>query len=267
MTDPADDISTTSAVPADRGQRVLVVDEEPAIVRAVKAGLDARGYKVAVASTGREALECVATNPPAVVLLDLGLPDIDGVEVVRRVREWTWVPIVVLTADGHEQRKVVALEEGADDYVTKPFSMPELLARVRVAIRHHTHRRVGPDESVLVVGDLTIDVARHTCTVGGNVVELTPKEFGFLSLLARWPGRILTHRTILQEVWGAEYVKEVQYLRTYATNIRKKLGEDPERPKLVAKPGVGYTLLEPEPEPGPVSTGQAAPTGSPSGEP
>jgi two-component system KDP operon response regulator KdpE len=225
---------------------VLVVDEEPAIVRAVKAGLEARGYKVAVAITGQDAVSRIASNPPDVVLLDLGLPDIDGLEVVRRVREWTWVPIVVLTADGHEQRKVLALEEGADDYITKPFSMPELLARVKVAIRHHTHRQAGPDESVLEVGDLKIDVAHHTCCVGDREIDLTPKEFGFLSLLARWPGRILTHRMILNEVWGPEYVKETQYLRTYATNIRKKLGDPPDRQRLVAKPGVGYTLLEPE---------------------
>src|SRR6476619_8203626 len=144
--------------PAGEGQRVRVVDEEPAIVRAVKAGLEARGYKVAVAITGQDAISRIASNPPAVVLLDLGLPDIDGLEVVRRVREWTWVPIVVLNADGHEQRKVIALDEGADDYITKPFSMPELLARVKVAIRHHTHRQAAPDESVLEVGDITIDV-------------------------------------------------------------------------------------------------------------
>jgi two-component system KDP operon response regulator KdpE len=225
--------------------RVLVVDEEPAIVRAVKAGLEARGYRVAVASRGLDAVSAIAANPPAVVLLDLGLPDIDGLEVIRRVRQWTWVPIVVLTADGHEQRKVIALDEGADDYITKPFSMPELLARVRVAIRHHTHRQTGPDESVLEVGDLVIDVAHHRCTVGGREVDLTPKEFGFVSLLARWPGRVLTHRMILHEVWGPEYEKETQYLRTYATNIRKKLGDGPDHQRLVAKPGVGYTLLDP----------------------
>jgi two-component system KDP operon response regulator KdpE len=237
----------SDAVSVDR-HRVLVVDEEPAIVRAVKAGLEARGYKVAVATCGLDAVGLVAAHPPAVVLLDLGLPDIDGLEVVRRVRQWTWVPIIVLTADGHEQRKVMALDEGADDYITKPFSMPELLARVRVAIRHQSHRAAGPDESILEVGDLTIDVAHHRCTVGGRAVELTPKEFGFLSLLARWPGRVLTHRMILHEVWGPEYEKETQYLRTYATNIRKKLGDPPERQRLVAKPGVGYTLLDPTDE-------------------
>jgi two-component system KDP operon response regulator KdpE len=142
----------------------------------------------------------------------------------------------------------MALDEGADDYITKPFSMPELLARVRVAIRHHTHRQAGPDESVLEVGDLVIDVAHHRCSVAGRAVELTPKEFGFLSLLARWPGRILTHRMILHEVWGPEYEKETQYLRTYATNIRKKLGDAADRQRLVAKPGVGYTLLDPADE-------------------
>ena len=252
MSGPAATTGATTGAPAGGPppDSVLIVDEEPAIIRAVKAGLEARGYKVRSASTGADAVAEIASHPPTVVLLDLGLPDIDGLEVVRRVREWSWLPIVVLTADGHEQRKVGALDEGADDYITKPFSMPELLARVRVAIRHHHHRRAAPDESVLEVGDLSIDVARHKCSVAGRAVELTPKEFGFLSLLARWPGRILTHRMILSEVWGPEYTKETQYLRTYATNIRKKLGDGPDCQRLVAKPGVGYTLLEPEPQGG-----------------
>lgn len=224
--------------------RVIVVDDDPSICRAVKAGLEARGYQVAVATTGRAAISAIAAKPPDLVLLDLGLPDIDGVDVVSRVREWSDLPIIVLSADGAEHRKVRALDEGADDYVTKPFSMPELLARVRVAERHRTARRAAPDESVYTVGDLTIDVAHHTCTVGGRTVELTPKEFGFVSLLAKWQGRVLTHRMILQEVWGPEYGTETQYLRTYATNIRKKLGDPPGGARLVSKPGVGYVLLD-----------------------
>ena len=187
----------------------------------------------------------IASDPPDLVVLDLGLPDIDGIDVVQRVREWTDVPIIVLSADGNDHRKVRALDEGADDYVTKPFSMPELLARVRVALRHKASRPSGPDESVLVVGDLEIDVAHHTVHVGGKSIDLTPKEFGFLSLLARWPGRVLTHRLILHEVWGPEYTKETQYLRTYATNLRKKLADDPAHPRLIAEPGVGYRLLDP----------------------
>jgi two-component system KDP operon response regulator KdpE len=198
-----------------------------------------------------------------VVLLDLGLPDEDGLTVVRRVREWTDLPIIVLSADGHDGRKVVALDDGADDYVTKPFSMPELLARVGVAMRHRSRTRAVPDDAVLEVGDLRIDVAHHTCTVGGRAVDLTPKEFGFLSLLARWPGRVLTHRMILQEVWGPAYGAETQYLRSYATAIRRKLGDAGERRRLVAEPGVGYRL---QPVGEPIGSPDGDP-GSPDGDP
>jgi two-component system KDP operon response regulator KdpE len=228
--------------------RVLVVDDEPAILRTVRAGLVARGYEVVTCTRGYDAIDAIAVEPPDVMVLDLGLPDIDGVEVCRRIREWSAVPIIVLSADGSDQRKVRALDEGADDYVTKPFSMPELLARVRVALRHRASHTAGPEESVLVVGDLVIDIGRHRVTVSGEEVALTPKEFSFLGLLARWPGRVLTHRTILQEVWGPEYGGETQYLRTYAAAIRKKLGDNPARPRLEAEPGVGYRLLDPTDE-------------------
>jgi two-component system KDP operon response regulator KdpE len=231
---------------ADDGspKRVLIVDEDPSIARALRAGMEARGYIVSVCATCRAAIEEIAARPFDVVLLDLGLPDDDGQTVVRRVREWSTVAIIVLTADGHEQRKVEALDDGADDYITKPFSMPELLARVRVAIRHKSARASGPEDVVLEVGDVTIDISHHTCTVAGAAVDLTPKEFSMLSLLARWPGRVVTHRMILHEVWGPEYVNETQYLRTYATNIRKKLKCDPDHPRLVVEPGVGYRLLD-----------------------
>ena len=226
---------------------VLVVDDEPAILRALGAGLEARGFRVLTAPTGQAAIDVVALEAPDVVVLDLNLPDLDGVEVCRRVREWSDVPIVVLSAEGSEHRKVLALDEGADDYVTKPFSMAELLARVRVALRHRSQGAAAPpvDAAVLVVGDLRLDLARHEVTVGGRAVDLTPKEFAFLALLARWPGRVLTHRAILQEVWGPEYGSETQYLRVYASQIRKKLVEDPDRPRLVTEPGVGYRLLDP----------------------
>lgn len=221
--------------------KILVVDEEPAILRALRAGLEARGYQVEGAVTCSRAIERIAGEAFDVVLLDLGLPDDDGVHVVQRVREWSDVPIIVLTADGHEQRKIVALDEGADDYILKPFSMPELLARIRVALRHRASRPLV-DESVLEVGDLRIDVAHHGCRLGDREIELTPKEFAMLTLLARWPGKVVTHRMILHEVWGPEYVKETQYLRTYATTIRRKLG-DTDHSRLVAEPGVGYRLL------------------------
>jgi two-component system KDP operon response regulator KdpE len=234
---------------------VLVVDDEPAILRAVRAGLEARGYHVRTATTGQGAIDLTALEAPDLVVLDLGLPDIDGVTVCRRIREWSDVPVVVLSADGSDTRKVVALDEGADDYVTKPFSMAELLARLRVALRHRPvtpgWRETGPggapvDESVLEVGDLIVDVARHLVTVGGRTVDLTPKEFAFLALLARWPGRVLTHGAILGKVWGAGYETETQYLRVYASQLRKKLGDDPARPRLVTEPGVGYRLVDPD---------------------
>lgn len=224
--------------------RILVVDEEPAILRALRAGLEARGYEVRPAPTCALALERIASEPFDLVLLDLGLPDDDGVHVVQRVREWSTVPIIVLTADGDETRKVRALDEGADDYVTKPFSMPELLARIRVALRHREAKPSIVDEGVFVVGDVRIDIAHHTCEVAGVPVDLTPKEFGIVSVLARWPGRVVTHRMLLHEVWGPEYVNETQYLRTYATNIRKKLKCDPAHSRLVAEPGVGYRLVD-----------------------
>ena len=224
---------------------VLVVDDEPAILRAVGAGLQARGYRVLTASDGTSALETFGTDPPDVVVLDLGLPDVDGVEVCRQIRRSSSVPVIVLSAEGSDSRKVAALDEGADDYVTKPFSMPELLARVRVALRHREQAK-PENADVLVVGDVHIDLAQHRITVAGRPLDLTPKEFGFLAVLARQPGRVLTHRTILQEVWGPEYGTETQYLRVYASQLRKKMDEDPARPRLVTEPGVGYRLVSRE---------------------
>ena len=223
---------------------VLVVDDEPSILRALTAALDARGYRTVTAATGQAAVEFTTAKSPAVIILDLGLPDMDGVEVCRRIRQWSDTPIIVLTAEGADDRKVTALDEGADDYVTKPFSMPELLARVRVALRHRG-RTGEQDESRFEVGDLVVDVADHSVRLQGATVDLTPKEFDFLALLARHSGRVLTHRTLLQEVWGPGYGTETQYLRVYASQLRKKLGDDPARPRLVTEPGVGYRLVDP----------------------
>jgi two-component system KDP operon response regulator KdpE len=228
------------------GPLALVVDDEPAILRALRAGLEARGYRVRTETSGQGAIDATAVDDPDVVVLDLGLPDIDGIAVCRRIRGWSDVPIVVLSADGSDSRKVEALDEGADDYVTKPFSMAELLARVRVALRHRpSPGSTAVDQAVVEVGDLRIDVARHEVAVGGRRVDLTPKEFAFLLLLARWPGRVLTHGTILAEVWGPGYGTETQYLRVYASQLRKKLDDDPARPRLVTEPGVGYRLVDP----------------------
>jgi len=230
----------------DDGSLVLVVDDEPAITRALTAALQARGYRVITAATASEALRRAATEGPTLVVLDLGLPDLDGLVVCRRIRAWSDVPIIVLTAEGADDRKVAALDEGADDYVTKPFSMPELLARVRVALRHRRPANESLDTSVLEVGDVRIDLASRLVTVGGREVDLTPKEFGFLIVLARHPGRVLTHRMILEEVWGPGYGTESQYLRVYASQLRKKLDDDPATPRLVTEPGVGYRLLDRE---------------------
>ena len=221
--------------------RVLVVDDEPAILRAVRAGLTARDYEVATATTGREALASITTEVPDVVVLDLGLPDIDGIEVCRSVRSWSDVPIIVLSAESTEHRKVMALDEGADDFVTKPFSMPELLARIRVALRHRSQAATDDAAEILEVGSIRIDRPRHTVAVDGTTVDLTPKEFAMLAALARHPGRVLTHRAILHEVWGPGYDTETHYLRVYASQIRKKLGPDAAS-MLIAEPGVGYRL-------------------------
>jgi two-component system KDP operon response regulator KdpE len=236
-----------TATPADAGQRVLVVDDEPAILRALTSALTARGYRVSQAVDGQSAINSVAVDPPDAVVLDLRLPDIDGVEVCRRVRTWSAVPIIVLSADGLDERKVQALDEGANDYVTKPYSTPELLARLRAVLRSASANSVVED-GVLVVGDLRIDLARRTVMVGERVVDFTPKEFAFLALLARYPGRVLTHTAILHEVWGPGYGTETQYLRVYAGQIRKKLDDDMRNPRLVTDLGVGYRL-QPRAEP------------------
>jgi len=225
-------------------QTILVIEDTPAIGRALRAALEARGYRAVVATTGQQGIDGAATNDPAAIILDLGLPDMDGTEVCARIRTWSDVPIIVLTVDDSEYRKVETLDIGADDYVTKPFSTPELLARLRVALRRRREVDGEPSDPVLNVGDIVVDVPHHRVTVAGREVELTPKEFGFLALLARHPGRVLTHRTILQEVWGPEYGSETQYLRVYASQLRKKLGEDPSAPRLVTEPGVGYRLVE-----------------------
>ena len=222
---------------------ILVVDDEPAILRTLKAGLTARGYEVLTATSGREALNVLTAQTPDAVVLDLGLGDMDGVEICRVVRSWSEIPIIVLSAEDSEHRKVVALDEGADDYITKPFSMPELLARVRVALRRRS-AQTTPEDPILECADLRMDLARHTVTFADRPVDLTPKEFAMLAALTRYPGRVLTHRTLLHEVWGPGYDTETHYLRVYASQIRKKLGPDGGR-MLVSEPGIGYRLIDP----------------------
>ena len=234
-------------------ETILLVEDDRAMARIVSAALRARGYKVVVAGTGLGAIAAAERDNPAVVLLDLGLPDIDGIEVCRQLRSWSTVPIIVVSADGADDRKVAALDEGADDYITKPFSTPELLARVRVALRHR--RAAGLiDRTIIDVGDLRIDLARRQVWVGDREVDLAPKEFALLTLLARHAGRVLTHHAILEEVWGADAARETQHLRVYAGMLRKKLHDDPARPRLITEAGVGYRLVDPSDASQPVAS-------------
>ncbi len=227
--------------------RVLVIDDEVAILRALGTGLRARGYDVLVARTGEEGLSVAALEAPDVVVLDLGLPDLDGVEVCRRLRAWTDMPVIVLSAHGAEARKVDALDEGADDFITKPFGMAELEARLRVALRHHTRPSLPADDPVVEVGPLRVDLARREVEVDGRPVELTAREFDFLAFLARHPGKVVTHRMLLEEVWGPEFGTEIHYLRVYASRLRRKLENDRGEPHLLrTSPGVGYQLVAPD---------------------
>jgi two-component system KDP operon response regulator KdpE len=225
-----------------------VVEDEPAVAEVVATALRARGYEVAVAVTGRDALEQVSLHEPDVVLLDLWLPDVDGIEVCRRLRRWFRNPILVVTADGDEDRKVTALDAGADDYLTKPFSMRELLARLRVALRHRQVLAETHGPSPLHVGDLVVDPHGHIATVGGMPLKLARKEFALLALLARNRGRVLTHEALLSRVWGTSDLTRSERLRVQVTQLRKKLGEGPQRPRIINEAGVGYRMVEPDAE-------------------
>lgn len=221
--------------------RVLVVDDEPALARALAINLRSAGWEVVTAADGRAALEAAATTHPDVVLLDLGLPDLDGVEVIAGLRGWSSVPIVVLSARQHGQDKVAALDLGADDYVTKPFAMNELLARLRAAVRRGAE--VAPTPASVEVGDWVVDLARKRVTVAGVDVRLTPTEWAFLELLARNVGRLVGREQILREVWGPGYLHETHYLRVYAAQLRRKLEADPAHPRhLITSAGLGYVL-------------------------
>ena len=218
--------------------RVLVVDDEPQIRKALGVNLKARGYDVDTAASGEEALAAVAARHPDAVLLDLGLPGIDGVEVIEGLRGWTSVPVIVLSVRGEESDKVAALDAGADDYVTKPFGMDELLARLRVVLR-----RQHPDaeDPVVTTEHFVIDLAAKRATVDGEDVRLTPIEWGLVERLARNPGRLVTQRQLLQEVWGPQYEHETNYLRVHLANVRRKLEPEPSRPRyFLTEPGMGY---------------------------
>jgi two-component system KDP operon response regulator KdpE len=222
------------------GNRILVVDDEPGLAHALAITLRASGWDVATAADGAGALASAATRLPDVVLLDLGLPDISGVDVIVALRAWTRVPIVVLSARQHGEDKVEALDAGADDYVTKPFAMNELLARLRAAVRRSAQPTDG-DEAVVEAGDLTIDLSRRQVLRHGVEVKLTPTEWAMLEVLVRNRGRLVPRRQLLQEVWGPAYSDETNYLRVYSAQLRRKLEDDPAAPRhLITAPGMGY---------------------------
>jgi len=215
------------------------VDDEPQIRRALRTSLEAHGYDVAAVGTGEEGVVGVAETAPDLVLLDLGLPDMDGAEVVRRVRAFSNVPVIILSVREGSHDKVGALDAGADDYVTKPFAMEELLARARAALRRRASEEPAPPS--LTFGDLRVDLARRLVTRGGDAVHLTPTEYGLLEALVSNPGKLLTHGWLLRKVWGQGYGSETSYLRTYVRALRKKLGDDAAAPALIlTEPGVGY---------------------------
>jgi two-component system KDP operon response regulator KdpE len=224
---------------------VLVVEDEPQLRRFIRAALDANGYRVLEASRASEVVALITSHNPALVLLDLGLPDGDGIDLTRALREWTTVPIVVLSARGREEDKVAALDAGADDYLTKPFGMNELLARMRVALRRRPSADEPAVERAYTFGDLVIDIVRREVRLGEDELHLTPIEYKLLLLLARNAGRVLTHQQILKDVWGPAYATRTHYVRVHMAELRKKIERDPARPKLiVTEPGVGYRLRE-----------------------
>jgi two-component system KDP operon response regulator KdpE len=238
--------------------KVLLIDDDPALLRVLRIALTATGYEVVTSSNGADGVSQAALSAPDAVVLDLGLPDADGVEVCRAIREWSAAPIIVLSADGTEDRKVEALDAGADDYMTKPFGMNELSARLRVAGRHRTLALGGGAANGVAgaggtgelpeieVGPLKLDLVHHEATLAGRPVDLTRREFAFLAFLARHAGHICTHRMILEAVWGSRYPADARYLREYVYRVRKKLGDE-DGTVLCTKPGIGYQLVLPGP--------------------
>ena len=223
------------------GSPVLIVDDELSIRRFLRISLETNNYRVHEAENGRDALAKAAQVRPEVIILDMNLPDMEGVEVLRRLREWTSTPVIILSVRDADRDKVAALDAGADDYLTKPFSTDELMARMRVARRHAQPAQAEP---ILTFGEVQIDLARRVVTRAGEPVKLTPTEYALLRLLVQHAGRVLTHRQILKQVWGPQYADETHYLRVYFAQLRQKLEENPALPRLiVTEPGVGYRLV------------------------
>ena len=224
-----------------RNPVVLVIDDEVQIRRLLRITLEANGYKVIETAGGKDGLVEAATRRPDIVILDLGLPDMEGVAVLKRLREWSRVPVVVLSVRDRDEDKIAALDAGADDYVAKPFSTPELLVRLRVALRH---AQPAQEETVFQMGDLTVDLAGHQVAVKGCEVRLTATEYALLRLLVRHAGKVLTHRQILTEIWGPNAVEQTHYLRVYMARLREKIESVPSRPTLLlTEPGLGYRLV------------------------
>ena len=225
---------------------VLVIEDEAPMLRFLRPALEAHGFRLADAATGAEGLKQAAMRSPDLVVLDLGLPDMDGLEVTKRLREWSAVPIIVLSARGQERDKIAALDAGADDYVTKPFAVGELMARLRVALRHSAREGHAAQEPVIAIGPLSIDPERRRVLLEGAEVRLTPIEYKLLIALARFPGRVQTHSQLLTRVWGPGYANQHHYLRVYMAQLRHKLERDPSRPELLlTEAGVGYRLRDP----------------------
>ena len=234
----------TLARMAELRANILIIEDDPALQKFLRVTLESQNYNILMAARGEEGLRHAAVGQPDLVILDLGLPDLDGIEVTRRLREWTAVPIIVVSARGKEQDKVVALDAGADDYLTKPFGVGELLARVRVALRHSAAANQETGEPIFTAGELHVDLAQRQVAVAGKPVHLTPNEFRLLAILVKNAGKVLTHRQLLRDVWGPGSGNETHYLRVYMNQLRQKLESDPARPRyLLTEPAVGYRLV------------------------
>ena len=237
--------SGASASSGGHKHSVLVIEDDAQIRRFLRATLASHGYKLTEARTGNEGISLAASQRPDLIILDLGLPDLDGLTVTRRIRQWSRTPILVLSARGQESDKIGALDAGADDYVTKPFGVGELMARMRVAIRHGSRTEGGIDEPVFETGKLQVDLARRVVTVDGKEIHLTPTEYHLLSILVRHAGKVVTQRQLLREVWGPQYESQSHYLRIYMKQLRDKIEATPARPRyLRTEPGVGYRLMD-----------------------
>lgn len=226
---------------ADKGPRVLVIDDEPQIRKLLKVSLHAYGYTLDEANTGEDGINRAAIFKPDLIIVDLGLPDIDGKDVVKQIRDWSSVPIIILTARDQEQEKIEALDAGADDYVTKPFGMGELLARIRVCLRRSAE---SDDEPVLTCGGLKVDLVLRRVTVDDREIKLTPTEYELIKIMAQHAGRVLTHKQLLKAVWGNSYNEDTHYIRVYIGQLRRKIEADPAQPRyIITESGVGYRLM------------------------